>query len=213
MDKPNISPEKSSALQILLAADSSAEPAALAPLLSSDIKVVIIDPKETSAETAQKISGGASAIALLVSAKSGISKGMIDLWNYAMDRQFPRMVIVNKLSMSETDFDDIVLIVNRVLEQGVTPYLVLHDEVGEPTGLISLESKEVHDHSAATPKRYMADSELQTLVEEFASEYADQLSAFESDSFAHGLLVPILPVMESKLIGITEIKQYLAQIN
>ena len=59
----------------------------------------------------------------------------------------------------------------------------------------------------------MADSELQTLVEEFASEYADQLSAFEADSFAHGLLVPILPVMESKLIGIAEIKQYLAQIN
>ena len=55
MDKPNISPEKSSALQILLAADSSAEPAALAPLLSSDIKVVIIDPKETSVETAQNI--------------------------------------------------------------------------------------------------------------------------------------------------------------
>jgi len=142
-----------------------------------------------------------------------MSKGMIDLWNYAMDRQFPRMVIVNKLSMSETDFDDIVLIVNRVLEQGVTPYLVLHDEVGEPTGLISLESKEVHDYSATTPNRYMADSELQILVEEFASEYADQLSAFESDSFAHGLLVPILPVMESKLIGIAEIKQYLAQIN
>ncbi|MBM3711751.1 MAG: hypothetical protein FJW52_05215, partial [Actinobacteria bacterium] len=95
MDKPNISPEKSSAMQILLAADASAEPEALAPLLSSDIKVVNIDPKETSVETAQKISEGASAIALLVSAKSGISKGMIDLWNYAMDRQFPRMVIVN----------------------------------------------------------------------------------------------------------------------
>jgi len=213
MDKPNISPEKSSARQILLAADASAEPEALAPLLSSDIKVAVIDPKETSVETAQKMSEGASAIALLVSAKSGISKGMIDLWNYAMDRQFPRMVIVNNLSMSETDFDDIVLIVNRVLEQGVTPYLVLHDEVGEPTGLISLESKEVHDYSGTTPNRYMANSELQTLVEEFASEYADQLSAFESESFAHGLLVPILPVMESKLIGIAEIKQYLDQID
>ena len=79
MDKPNISPEKSSARQLLLAADASAEPEALAPLLSSDIKVAVIDPKETSVETAQKISEGASAIALLVSAKSGISKGMIDL--------------------------------------------------------------------------------------------------------------------------------------
>ena len=213
MDKPNISPEKSSAMQILLAADASSEPEALAPLLSSDIRVVILDPKETSVEAASQLTKGASAIALLISAKSGISKGMIDLWSYAMDRQFPRMVIVNKLSMSETDFDDIVLIVNRVLEQGVTPYLVLHDEVGEPTGLISLESREVHDYSAAIPNRYMADSELQTLVEEFASEYADQLSAFEADSFAHGLLVPILPVMESKLIGIAEIKEYLAQIN
>jgi hypothetical protein len=137
---------------------------------------------------------------------------MIELWNYAMERQFPRLVIVNKLSMSETDFDDIALIVNRVLEQGLTPYLVLHDEVGEPTGLISLESKEVHDYSSATANRYMADSELQSLIEEFASEYEDQLSAFESDSFSQGLLVPILPVMESKLIGVSEIKEYLAQI-
>jgi hypothetical protein len=58
----------------------------------------------------------------------------------------------------------------------------------------------------------MADSELQSLIEEFASEYEDQLSAFESDSFSQGLLVPIFPVMESKLIGISEIKEYLAQI-
>jgi len=206
MDKPNISPEKNSDIQILMAADASAEAENLAPLLSSDIKVATLDPKGTSIELAQQLTQGVSAILLLVSAKSGISKGMIELWNYAMERQFPRLVIVNKLSMSETDFDDIALIVNRVLEQGLTPYLVLHDEVGEPTGLISLESKE------ADANRYMADSELQSLIEEFASEYEDQLTAFESDSFAQGLLVPILPVMESKLIGVSEIKEYLAQI-
>ena len=212
MDKPNISPEKNSDIQILMAADASAEAENLAPLLSSDIKVATLDPKGTSIELAQQLTQGVSAILLLVSAKTGISKGMIELWNYAMERQFPRLVIVNKLSMSETDFDDIALIVNRVLEQGLTPYLVLHDEVGEPTGLISLESKEVHDYSAAIANRYMADSELQSLIEEFASEYEDQLSAFESDSFSQGLLVPILPVMESKLIGVSEIKEYLTQI-
>jgi translation elongation factor EF-G len=212
MDKPNISPEKVSNSAILMAADASAEPEVLAALLSSSIKVAALDPKETSAQVAQQLTQGVSAIALLVSAKSGISKGMIDLWNYAMERQFPRMVIVNKLSMSETDFDEIALIVNRVLEQGLTPYLVLHDEIGEPTGLISLESREVHDYSTPMANRYMADSELQSLIEEFASEYQEQLSAFESDSFSQGLLVPILPVMESKLLGVREIKEYLAQI-
>ena len=122
MDKPNISPEKSSDIQILMAADASAEAENLAPLLSRDIKVATLDPKGTSIEVAQQLTQGVSAILLLVSAKSGISKWMIELWNYAMERQFPRLVIVNKLSMSETDFDDIALIVNRVLEQGLTPY-------------------------------------------------------------------------------------------
>jgi len=78
--------------------------------------------------------------------------------------------------------------------------------------LISLGSKEVHDYSGATPSRYLADSELQTLIEEFASEYEEQLSAFESDSFSQGLLVPILPVMESKLLGLVEVNEYLAQL-
>ncbi|NBO06964.1 MAG: hypothetical protein EB009_01105 [Actinobacteria bacterium] len=212
MDKPNISPEKSSIFEILLAADASAEAEFLAPLLSSNIKVAALDPKETSIEVAELLTQAVSALVLLVSAKTGISKGMIDLWNYAMERQFPRMVVVNQLSFSETDFDDIVLIVNRVLEVGLTPYLVLHDEIGEPTGLISLDSKEVHDYSAPITSRYLADSELQSLVQEFASEYQEQLAAFESDSFAQGLMVPILPVMEAKLLGVTEIREYLAQI-
>ena len=96
MDKPNISPEKSSDIQILMAADASAEAENLAPLLSSDIKVATLDPKGTSIELAQQLTQGVSAILLLVSAKSGISKGMIELWNYAMERQLPRLVIVNK---------------------------------------------------------------------------------------------------------------------
>ncbi|MBM3655511.1 MAG: hypothetical protein FJW91_00900 [Actinobacteria bacterium] len=212
MAEPNISLEKAGNNQILLAADASSEPEILAELLSMETKVATLDPKALSLDQAQELTQGISAIALLVSAKSGMTQAMIDFWNYALDRQFPRMIIVNKLSMSETDFDDMVVIVNRVLEQGLTPYLVLHDELGEPIGLISLGSKEVHDYSGATPSRYLADSELQTLIEEFASEYEEQLSAFESDSFSQGLLVPILPVMESKLLGLVEVNEYLAQL-
>ena len=54
MDKPNISPEKNSDIQILMAADASAEAENLAPLLSSDIKVATLDPKGTSIELAQQ---------------------------------------------------------------------------------------------------------------------------------------------------------------
>jgi hypothetical protein len=67
MDKPNISPEKNSDIQILMAADASAEPENLAPLLSSDIKVATLDPKGTSIELAQQLTQGVSAILLLVS--------------------------------------------------------------------------------------------------------------------------------------------------
>lgn len=209
MEEPKREALSGEKIRILLAADPSAEAQRLAPLLSKQFLVAKLEGKSFAPEKSKELLKDISAVALLINAKSGVSQAMIDFWNYISERQFPRMVIINGLSMNEIDFDDIVLIVNRVLEQGVTPYLVLHDEVGEPVGLISLDSKEVHDYSGSKVNKYSADSELLSLVEEFATEYQELISGLGSDSFASGLIVPILPVVEEKFIGINEINAYL----
>ena len=148
------------------------------------------------------------AVALVVSAKTGVSKEMIDFWNQISERQFPRMVIVNGLELSEIDFDDIVLIVNRVLESVITPFLVLHDELGEPTGLISLADFMVHDYSSGLPHNYRADVELQSLVKEFKEELELATTELDESAYSEGLLVPAIPLVNSKQIGKTEIQEF-----
>lgn len=155
---------------------------------------------------------GIDAVALVVSAKTGISKEMISFWSYIAERNYPRLIIVNGLEFSETDFDDIVLIANRVLEQVSTPFLVLHDELGEPNGLISLYDLQVHDYSNNHLKKYSADEELTALVSEFKSEYEDQFSEFEEDGFAAGMFVPALPIGTERKFGLEEIQLYLDKI-
>jgi translation elongation factor EF-G len=107
-----------------------------------DVEVLAI----SSAEDIPNEFDALDAFALIVNAKTGVSPAMIDLWAHIAERQIPRLVIVNGLELSEIDFDDIVLILNRVLENVITPYLVLHDELGEPTGLISLADGIIHDY-------------------------------------------------------------------
>ena len=77
---------------------------------------------------------------LLVESSTGISQAMIETWQFVQERQFPRLLLVQGIESSSTDFDDIVLIGNRVLEKFATPYLVLHDESGAPIGLIDVRT-------------------------------------------------------------------------
>ena len=149
---------------------------------------------------------------LLISAKTGVSTEMISTWNIASERQVPRIVIVNSLEMNETDFDDIVLIANRVLESVITPYLVLHDELGEPVGLISLNDNQVRDYSSGVANIYPADSEMQSLVADFKEELEQSTIEFDSSAFQAGLIVPALPFVASRNIGVAEFQEYLQLI-
>jgi hypothetical protein len=134
---------------------------------------------------------------------------MIDFWSFVSERQYPRMIMVMGLELSESDFDDIVMIANRVLEQVTTPFLVLHDEMGEPSGLISLADLTVYDYSQRPMQHYPADMELQSLVSEFKGEYDAQMQEFENDGFISGLEVPAIPIVVGKGIGVEQVKKYL----
>ena len=172
--------------------------------LSSAQVVELAGPVDIDTEISQS-----DLFVLVISAKTGVSAEMTSAWNIASEKQVPRIVIVNGLEMNETDFDDIVLIANRILESVITPYLVLHDEVGEPVGLISLSDNQVRDYSSGVENIYPADSELQSLVADFKEELEESTIEFDSSAFQAGLIVPALPFVASRNIGVDEFQAYL----
>lgn len=192
----------------LIAGHISSNPDSLTSIFQGNFKSVEIN--ENSSEFTS-IFNDVDACAMVINAKTGVSSAMIEFWNYVSERQFPRVVIVTGLELSETDFDDMVLIANRVLEEVVTPYLVLHDDLGEPIGLIGLAESMVHDYSQKERRDYPADDELKNLIAEFRSEYLEQMDAQDPESFRSGLLVPAIPLVQSRSIGVAEIQAFLDQ--
>ena len=189
----------------ILAGHSSSQPRELLDDLELSQAEVIV---EESSEFAEIDFNACDAFMLVINAKTGVSGAMIELWNRVSDRQIPRMILVNGLELSEIDFDDIVLIINRVLENVVTPYLVLHDEVGEPTGLISIADGLVHDYSGTEEINYKADNELLNLVTEFREELMLALSEMDESAYQQGIVVPALPYIRAKKIGLREIQNF-----
>ena len=192
--------------RIVLVGHPSSHPRAVAEKLQlSSAQVVELEgPVDIDTDISQS-----DLFVLVISAKTGVSAEMTSTWNIASEKQVPRIVIVNGLEMNETDFDDIVLIANRVLESAITPYLVLHDEIGEPVGLISLSDNQVRDYSSGVVTIYPADSELQSLVADFKEELEESTIEFDSSAFQAGLIVPALPYVASRNIGVDEFQAYL----
>jgi elongation factor G len=90
--------------------------------------------------------------------------------------------------------------------------LVLHDDVGAPAALISLESLRITDYSGGVKEERDADPEHIELVAEFREEYLDDLIGAGEGSFAAGLLFPALPWVEGTRIGLDQILEYLSAI-
>jgi hypothetical protein len=194
----------------LFAGHTSAKSSELAQVFNSEYPGLVssCDLKDDESNFSDVLRGS-TAIALIINAQSGVSKSMIDFWSFVSERQYPRMIMVMGLELSESDFDDIVMIASRVLEQVTTPFLVLHDEMGEPSGLISLADLTVYDYSQRPMQHYPADMELQSLVSEFKGEYDTQMQEFENDGFISGLEVPAIPIVVGKGIGVEQVKMYL----
>ncbi|NQW65180.1 MAG: hypothetical protein HQ452_04075 [Actinobacteria bacterium] len=155
-----------------------------------------------------KLSGASLAI-FMVNAQVGIDSNMVALWDACRESQLPRLLMVSGLSEGEIDFDDIVMIANRILDPVVTPFLVLHDESGQPNGLIDIATSQTYDYSKNPTKIATADEDLITLVSEFAVEYQELLEEFGDAGFADGLLFPCIPFISSLGIGITEARRYI----
>ena len=142
---------------------------------------------------------------------AGIDQETIDLWSVLTDFQLPRLVVVNELEGSDSDFDDAVLLANRVFDPLVTPYLVLHDEAGNPSALIDLETLEIIDYSQSPSSRRDSDPEHKELVAEFRSEYLEAVEDAGESAFEAGLLFPAIPVVISKGIGVDIVNSFIVR--
>lgn len=161
---------------------------------------------------ANEIDSEADAAVFAINPAAGIDAETINLWRGFDELQTPRIVVVTVLDGMEMDFDDAVLVANRVFDPLVTPYLVLHGDSGTPIGTISLMDLSTRDYSTTPPTNGHADEELQTLVKDFQEEYLEHMVEMEEGAFGAGILFPAIPINPVNGLGIDIARQYLAQL-
>jgi hypothetical protein len=144
-----------------------------------------------------------------INPSAGIDQQTIENWAALDDFQIPRMVVVNGLEGQELDFEDAVMVANRVFDQLVTPYLVLHDDGGEAAALIRLQDLQIIDYTKNPPQVRASDPEHEELVREFREEYFDLTSEMDEGAFAAGILFPAIPINLIKGIGVDVVQSYI----
>ncbi len=144
-----------------------------------------------------------------INPSAGIDQQAIENWAALDDFQIPRMVVVNGLEGQELDFEDAVMVANRVFDQLVTPYLVLHDDGGEAAALIRLQDLQIIDYTKNPPQLRASDPEHEELVREFREEYFDLTSEMDEGAFAAGILFPAIPINLIKGIGVDVVQSYI----
>jgi|OM-RGC.v1.016291121 hypothetical protein len=150
--------------------------------------------------------------ALLADANHGISKSMIDLWQFFAERQIPRFLLVQGYESSESDFDDMVLVANRVLEKMATPYLIIHNETGEAAGLVDLKNMKVRSYLSGGISEEDCDESLIDLIDDFRSEYIDEFVNLGSSAFSSGLYPIAVPIGSKLPVGINELNQIIDEL-
>jgi hypothetical protein len=147
-----------------------------------------------------------------INPSAGIDPETIANWAALDDFQTPRIVLVTGLDGQELDFEDAVMVANRVFDQLVTPYLVLHGDDGNPAALIRLQDLSIIDYTTTPKSIRHCEPEHEELVREFREEYFDQMSEMEDGAFAAGIIFPAIPVNLTSGLGVDIVLEYINQL-
>ena len=188
-----------SAKRIHIYGHVSAQPQAIANLFGAEVSDAAVADSDLAI--------------FVINPAAGIDQPTIDLWQSLSDYQLPRLVIVNELEGSDSDFEDAIMLGNRVFDQLATPFLVLHGDKGEPIALINLENLEICDYTISPPSVRASDVEHQELVADFRAEYLAEIENAGEGAFAAGLLFPAIPIVISNGLGIDVVKSYIDLLN
>ena len=147
-----------------------------------------------------------------VNPAAGIDEQTIEKWEEFNEYLTPRIMVALALPGAELDFDDAVLLANRVFDQMVTPFLVLHGDDGAPAALISLEDLTVRSYLHGLAVLSESEPEHRELVADFQQEYKDAIENAGEDAFQAGLLFPAIPINIENKIGIDVLITYLDRL-
>lgn len=147
-----------------------------------------------------------------VNPSAGIDEPTIKKWEEFNEYLTPRIMVALALPGADLDFDDAVLLANRVFDQMVTPYLVLHGDDGAPAALISLEDLTVRNYLHGISVLSESEPEHRELVADFQHEYKETIEDAGEDAFQAGLLFPAIPINIENQIGIDVLITYLDQL-
>ena len=164
------------------------------------------------AQVATEVDPQCDVAIFAINPSAGIDNETISIWREFDELQTPRLIVVTVLDGIELDFDDAVMVANRVFDQTVTPHLVLHGESGSPIGTISLSDYRTTDYSTNPPTVADADDELRGVVEEFRDEYLERIEEMEDGAFAAGILFPAIPLNLTNKLGVNLVEQYLSEL-
>lgn len=168
--------------------------------------------EEFGATVAREAIADSDCAIFAINPSAGIDQETINNWAALDDFQIPRIVVVNGIDGQELDFDDAVLVANRVFDQLVAPYLVLHSDEGKPVALIRLSDLKIIDYSTKPPTISESDPEHKELVSDFREEYSEQIAEMGDGAFAAGLLFPAIPLNLMNGIGVDIVKSYLQEL-
>lgn len=190
-------------------ADSTYRQILLEHPISSQAIGTVIGPERL------ELIGEVDVIIYIIEADKGLSPSDIELFQHVRQFQVPTLILVTSLApqLSESDrwdFDDVMLLVNRVLEPSFAPFLVLHGEDGSPSGLFDLSHLSVINNSADTPSISEPDEDLLALTKDFKDEFDE--SGFLMEDFSSGLSVMALPFIPEKGIGWDQLSEILTTL-
>jgi hypothetical protein len=193
----------SAPVKIALYGHVSATPAALRKVLADQG----ISIQESVADL-----GNVDCAIFAINPSAGIDPETIAAWESFNDYLTPRIMVALALPGAELDFDDAVLLANRVFDQMATPYLVLHGDDGTPAALINLQDLSIRNYLHGVAVISASEPEHQELVAEFAREYKELIESSGDDAFSAGLLFPAIPLNIESGIGVDVLISYLNEL-
>ena len=192
------SPLTSGATRIAVFGHPSADLAGVAEVIPQSIfSVSVAHDDQLNYEFAEF-----AAVIVVMSASQGAPNSLIKAWDEIAEFLVPRMIVITDIEAPDADFDEAVLIARRMFGEGVTPYLVLHSDTGEPCAFIDLETLQIRDYSTGHLEIKESDEDHKTLVKEFSAEYLNAIADLEGERFATGLFVPIIPFSSQFHLGV-----------
>jgi len=154
----------------------------------------------------------AEVVVVVASAKNGIDPKVSKAWNNFRELYIPAIVVVIDFETGDVDFEDMSVIIGKMLEPVLTPYLVLHADNGFPSGVINLEDQIITDYSLGKSSQLPSEPEHRELILEFKQELAASLLEGGWDQFVQGLVIPAIPIVFENNLGIAEVKRFLNMI-